>query len=259
VAGRRDNAPSDRHAYVQVARVATRNDAIKALRELSSQGEAPHLRHDESGEPSHYDRFVEIYLELGEDDAPARDVISNPTTRAEFAGHGPDGDNTLIKAWPAHLMAQLFNQRYRLLLAYLAHGFHMAPAMRPDRPNLRSMIMHRAFGEMYNLKTIAGILVQLRVSNDPNDPRLAAPPFELPPSLALPDRELDIWRAHRDLLATSKRTIEQLLKCVAAPSREQAALRSAEAYARTLLAIDAQTEQWIENIMAGASGRRTGL
>ena len=66
------------------------------------------------------------------------------------------------------------------------------------------MVMHRAFGEMYNLKTIAGLLVRLPL-NGPDKPGAhAAPPFELPYTLELPHAEIDIWRQHHDLLEASQ-------------------------------------------------------
>ena len=88
------NFPSSmahRHAHVQVARAATRADAVKVLRALSAQGEAPHLQQDDTGEPSHFERFVQIYeeykaLQINEPAWKATyDVPNNPTTRKDFA------------------------------------------------------------------------------------------------------------------------------------------------------------------------------
>ena len=78
------------------------------------------------------------------------------------------------------------------------------------------MLMHRVFGEMYNLKTLAGLLVRtprIDLENDTDDdkPKNAGPPFEMPYSLSLPDADVDIWRAHRDLIGTSHKTCRHLL------------------------------------------------
>jgi len=57
------------------------------------------------------------------------------------------------------------------------------------------MVMHRVFGEMYNLKTIAGILTRLPLSDEAagaDTPR-AGPPFEMPYTLYLPTTDADIW------------------------------------------------------------------
>ena len=35
----------------------------QGLRALSAQGEAPHLKQDDTGEPSHFERFVQVYEE----------------------------------------------------------------------------------------------------------------------------------------------------------------------------------------------------
>jgi hypothetical protein len=202
--------PAERAAYVQVRRVATRSDAIKALLDLSEQGEAPKIGADEFGEPSHYLRFLEAYAELNAHEPPPSRVAANPTTRIDRAR--ADKSFTYIEAGRAHFLAQIFNQRYRLLLAYLEHTYRIARPASADRPNLRAMLMHRAFAEMYNLKTLAGLLVELPISEKPEDARkLAAPPFELPVTLALPAREADIWRQHRDLIAMCGENLEKFL------------------------------------------------
>jgi hypothetical protein len=65
-----ERAPSSRiglarrDAHVQIERAATRAQAVKALRALAAQGEAPHLKADETGEPSHFERFIHIYEDL---------------------------------------------------------------------------------------------------------------------------------------------------------------------------------------------------
>ncbi len=244
--------PSGRDALVWVRRVATRNDAVEALRELSEQGEAPHLGKGELSEPSHYQRFFEIYRDLqnlkaretkgAAEPAIRKKVIRNPTTRSEWADLHTVGEirYTFIAPGRAHFLAQIFNQRYRLLLNYLAHTFRIARPARFDQPNLRSMLMHRAFAEMYNLKTLAGLLVELPASEAHDEARLAAPPFELPPTLALPMRETDIWRGHRDLIATSADVMRRFLAPEAHGVTEYASEKirgsAAEAYIRTLVA-----------------------
>ena len=85
-------------------------------------------------------------------------MSSNPTTRELDKGRG--GISAQITALVAKRLAHLFNQRYRLLLNYFAHSFRLAGTQRVDRPNLRALLMHRVFGEMYNLKTLAGLLAR---------------------------------------------------------------------------------------------------
>jgi hypothetical protein len=40
----------------------------------------------------------------------------------------------------------------------------------------------------------------------------AGPPFEMPYTLTLPSREADRWRAHRDLLTSSRAVIRRIIK-----------------------------------------------
>ena len=221
--------PSDRHAHVMVERVATRAQAVKVLKALSGQGEAPHLGENETGEPSHFDRFVQIYEEftgLGNPGWKAvHDVPINPTTRVDFVKPrmGDDASSravteahehapryTVIEAKSSRYFAELFNQRYRMLLTYLAQSFRLARVLPNDQPSLRSMVMHRVFGEMYNLKAIAGLLVRLPLRDDGKG-GCAAPPFEMPYTLILPEARNDVWRRHLDLIDGVKSTCDKAL------------------------------------------------
>ena len=261
--------PGDRHAHVMVERMATRAQAVKALKALSGQGEAPHLSADESGEPSHFERFVQIYEEftgLGDPGwKPARDVPTNPTTRVDFVKprmgddasskpktetHEKQPHYTIIEAKCARYFADLFNQRYRMMLTYLAQSFQLARIHPPDQPSLRSMVMHRVFGEMYNLKTIAGLLVRLPLKDDGKG-GCAAPPFEMPYTLILPESEKDVWRRHLDLLDGVKSTCERLLDDADSTVKDQLRECGGEDYVRTLLHLDSQAADWIEDILAG--------
>jgi hypothetical protein len=145
--------------------------------------------------------------------------------------------------------ANLFNTRYRLLLNYLAHTFRLARVTRPDEPSVRAVLMHRVFGEMYNLKTIAGILVQLPLKDGnqwktaPQDVTFAGPPFEMPFSLSLPPGEADAWHNHLDVLGSA----DSLCKCILAqnPRHED------KAYIETLFDLDGQTRTLFKTILAG--------
>ena len=221
-------AASERAAHVMVARMATREQAVHALRELSSQGEAPHVGHGVQAEPSHFDRFIEIYEELTEfskrspDAAPARNVPTNPTTRppsqsrlqnkpalgdatsavARESAKAPEA-STLIEADCSVRFAELFNLRYRIMLNYLAHVFRLARASPANEPSRRAMVMHRVFGEMYNLKALSGLLTRLPLTND-DDGQQAGPPFEMPYSLILPSGEVERLARASGAAATSR-------------------------------------------------------
>jgi Ferritin-like len=247
-----------RPAHVQIDRAATRAQAVKALRALAAQGEAPHLKEDETGEPSHFERFAQIYkdfkkIETGElSIKPTHDVRPNPTTRVDFHNLHPDGTTyigTAHEELAAHYLAQLFNQRYRLLLTYLGHTFRLARTQPTHQPNLRGMVMHRVFGEMYNLKAIAGLLVRLPIGCG----GCAGPPFEMPYSLDLPQADCDIWRLHHDLLVNSYHTCREVFRVAKGiPAvRQQIASIGGDVYLRSLMDIDSQTQKWIAKVMAG--------
>ncbi|MDE2600921.1 MAG: hypothetical protein KGL62_00990 [Bradyrhizobium sp.] len=254
-----------RHAHVQVERAATRAQAVKALRAISAQGEAPHLKADDTGEPSHFERFVQIYEEykaLQKNDPSWKatyDIPRNPTTREDFARLNPKKTTyipaNLESAAAAHLFAQLFNQRYRLLLNYLAHSFRLGRSQPLHQPGRRGMVMHRAFGEMYHLKTIAGLLVRLSLHDHKNPKAHAAPPFELPYTLGLPLQEIDIWRQHRDLIAVSQHTCNEVFRLagVSASFKKEVGDIGGDIYLNTLIRLDNEAQRWIGAILAGRS------
>lgn len=263
-------------AFVRVDRAATRTAAVKALVAIASQGEAPHLhgsaRLKQYDEPSHFDRFFGIYKQFihegGRDWNPANHVCSNPTTQRPPRKAGDQQlpeNSTPVTAPVGKRLAQLFNQRYRLLLNYLAHNFHIAGLERPDRPNLRAMLMHRVFSEMYNLKTLAGLLVRTpRLGpNDAPDakPKNAGPPFEMPYSLIFPDDDIDKWRAHEDLINTSREWCRELLRSASGDDgasrniKEELDRLGAEPYLRTLINLDDETRNWIGAIIARKDNR----
>jgi hypothetical protein len=227
-------------AHVIIDRVATRDQALDALKALSQQGEAPISATRKEGEPpSHFHRLLAIYAEFegAKDWQPARCVPVNPTTL-----HDPDHPDHpgYIGATQSREWASLFNLRYRMLLRYLAHTFRLARVTLADSPNLRAMVMHRVFGEMYNLKTIAGILVRLPV-RDGDGTNFAGPPFEMPYSMHLAETELDVWMNHRDLIASSQHLCITL--------RESGA--GNQPYLGALLDLDTQARAWMDRIIAG--------
>ena len=85
----------------------------------------------------------------------------------------------------------------------------------------------------------------------------------MPYSLSLPDADVDIWRAHLDLIETSRKTCEPSAR---SDSRKRSTRRSApgvnssridaEPYLRTLMALDDEARTWIGAIVAG--GRSKG-
>jgi hypothetical protein len=115
-----------------IIRVATREQALNALRAIDTQGSF--------GPNSHLARFQSIKNEFP-DPKP-------------LAASGP---------W-----VTMFDLRYQLLLAYSVLSFQLA--REGAEVLLRGAVIHKLFGEMYNLKAIAGILASIG----------AAPQFTMP-------------------------------------------------------------------------------
>ena len=126
----------------------------------------------------------------------------------------------------------------------------LKPAGTPSEPNVRAMLMHRVFGEMYQLKTLSGRLFQMPLSEDdaeadrdPKDRLTAGPPFELPSNMRIPVGDIDCWCMHRDALLAARDACNEILKADPTPDERD--------YIDTLLALDEQTEIWIDQILAG--------
>ncbi len=195
---------SVRQADLIIVQMATRNEAVAAIQATVAQGEAPDLATRSSAEPSHFDRFLEIYeqLERVKGWSPARNVISNPTTLPW--ARAPQG-STPITAEPARTWAALFNLRYRMLLVGLQHTFRLARITSANEPSARASVMHRVFGEMYNMKAIANMLVRLPAGQTgAGGAQFAGPPFQIPDTLTLPPSESDCWRLHEELILSAQ-------------------------------------------------------
>lgn len=239
-------APHQREANVIIMRAATRTEALAALTAIGSQGEAIHLAPKGTEELSHFERFLKIFQDFPRDWTPTRDIADNPTTRTFDRDDTAYIDNEETRAW-----GTLFNYRYRLLLTCLAHSFRLQRMVQAGAPNLRGMVMHRAFGEMYNIKTIAGIIVELDLNESGapgKSPRFAGPPFEMPYTLTLPNAEAEAWRLHQELLKGSIDVADQLLENPGGAGRD---------YLVALRALDRKAIAAIDALLVGQGSKRT--
>jgi hypothetical protein len=243
--------PRDRETRLIIARMATRSEALAALRDVAGQGEAPQHRLKANQEPSHFDRFATIFRELQKilkkepRWSPSRRVPTNPVV-----SHGAKMPGvTDIEAAASRLWANLFNVRYRMLLTYLTHSYRIPSRTDGERNGLFGAVIGNIFGEMYNLKTIAGILVQLPLKRGGKGPERAAPPFEMPYTLTLPNAEIDCWKHHRALLGASKELTDALLD----KSKEnlKGAPEGAREYLRTLRQLDDESVAMIDQVVIG--------
>ena len=182
---------------------------------------------------SHFERFLDIHRRFRElDDADVKvtwPVTENPNT-TEAPTEQADLKRMVDAVQEAYTArgrithpralawAHLFNLRYRLLLGYLSHFLRLSQELyvtgpgpqRGDR-TARGLLLIWTFDEMRRLKKIAGKLVQLP-RHDPPDGTHAGPPFELPYTLNLPDREEDRWRMHLDVSRASVRLVRERLQ-----------------------------------------------
>ncbi len=228
---------------VIVAQMANRTEAIAGVKAIAGQGEAPHLRDTPKKSPSHFDRFVEIFQKFDavKDPTLVRPVPTNPSTRPP----SPSAEGTYIESDTSRAWANLFNVRYRLLLAYLAHTYRLSPA--DGQGGARGALLQRVFGEMFNVKAIAEILVRLPLG-DPNAPERAGPPFEMPYTTALPTDEVDCWRLHRDVLESAMTLSRSLL--AAAPAG------TGSDYLRALVELDAGAVAWLDAMISSPRRQR---
>lgn len=216
-----------------VAKREGRAAAVKALKEIDEQGEGLGQPSDDT--KSHFGRFIQIYkgkppmppmpaipsYPETDDWIPFRPVPINPNTLIL-----PSSDAHLERVRITHpvsrLWAQLSNVRYRMLLLSVAHALHLeAPMEMNGSPTVRDNLRDWAFLEMRGkpstggrkagLQGVSKRLVQLPLKAEgSSQEQAAALPFELPYTLALPDRDPDRWRLHLALITSTRSLIEKI-------------------------------------------------
>lgn len=245
--GTKVKPPDVGEALVIVAPMSTRDQAIAALKMVAEQGESAKSPGEtpstEEVPPqlSHFRRFLAVYKEwrdLGVPESPANKVPVNPIEAPADPIRGGQGPVTPITDARSSRWAKLFNVRYQLLLAALACS--LETPRRADTtgiPGLRGPLAHLCFGEMYNMKAIARILLRSPLAA-PNDPNRAGPPFQMPYNLTLPQAQADRLRALRDMLDSSEKLAGWLSKYPDDPNETQ--------YLTHLRAIDGETRRWLD-------------
>ena len=225
----------------------SRASAVAALQAVAQQGEAPGEDYD-SNQQSHFAKFLAVWKAYPSVAQPTRPVATNPIV--PFDPDLPEVSSLALKAVlkdnaPLTPISNpvtarwgtLSNLRYRILLNYLVHSLSLSgPELAQPPNNARGLLVHSTFGEMYNMRALAGILVRLPVVGPPAGELRAGPPFQMPYTLSLPAGEEARWRVHADLLLAAERLIDRLLPHATEPQRSYL-LATRAADAKTLTAI----------------------
>ena len=139
-------------------------------------------------------------------------MVTNPVVEDAIAAPAArSGGRTVITHEAAFYWAHLVNVRYRLLLGGLTHLLEASAASTAARPGGRGELIAMVFGEMYKLRAIASVLVDLPARDGVSADREAAgPPFAMPYTLLIPPHEPDRWRWHRSLLVAARGILARL-------------------------------------------------
>lgn len=221
-----DNAaPGTPDVIVRVVR--DRRSAVEALTAIAQQGEATTSTSDD--EPSHFTRFLQIYREWKDvlhherRFDPSRPVATNPYVVDQLPiTEGVETTRTKSKPFEKNEItdpltfqwAHLFNVRYRLLLTGLTHSFSLRGSLASTtEPSARGQILTLVFSEMYKIRGLSSILVTMPLRPGlPTKKVTAGPPFQMPFTLLLPDREDERWRWYRGMLEASRTILDTVLR-----------------------------------------------
>lgn len=211
-------------------------------------------------ETSHFERFLRIYVEwsdiLKKDKRfdPARPVITNPVVEDALRPSAPKltdepTERNVITEPVTFYWAHLLNVRYRLLLSALNHALHLSGALESnEQPTARGDVITLIFSEMYKIRSLASVLVQLPVRpGTPPEKACAGPPFQMPYTLEIPQLESDRWRWHRDMLIASRNILDVLAQLETDARRR--------GYVAALKESDADLMQVMDRIIAKSDKR----
>jgi hypothetical protein len=237
---------------ILVLPMASRTDAVNALKMVAEQGEAPGEAAAKDAEHSHFRRFLTVFRAFPANGAwnPVLPMPKNPVAgdTTSVAGQTPITDPQAI------LWANIFNLRYRMLLSYLGHTYSAPRVPAQSRvENRRGVIINRMFGEMYNLRAIASILTHLPIAS--GAPERCGPTFQMPYTLQLPDDEAAYWNLHLDLIAATSNLLVQAGPAGSGQSADYAAaLASLDASAAAEIAFYAAAD----SVRSGSPYKESG-
>jgi hypothetical protein len=167
-------------------------------------------------------------------DALLKNLPTNPTTQKQpVTADAAALQRQYIASAASRMLAELSNHRYRMLVTNLAHSHIVAASQDAAVRTTGGYLLQRSFADMFNVKTLAGLLFRSPLTDQPGDARRAGPPFDLPASLDIQGRSpRQIWQLQLDLTQTSAKYCAALLKGAAAPPG------GSERFLRTLTDLD---------------------
>jgi hypothetical protein len=192
-------------------------DMIDALTAIAIQGEGG-ATSAATNQDSHFWRFFRIYRSFPGDltggaawnpvlpvavnpnttDAPVDPALLYPEEKADEIELAKGRiTNPQTRLW-----AQLFNNRYRILLSCLIHALNIDLSSGKQAVDQHTLLIEWAFEEMRNLRKLSALLNGLNRTGDARD-GMAGATFELPYALTFSRDDKDRWRTQRDILVAS--------------------------------------------------------
>ncbi|WP_127502072.1 ferritin-like domain-containing protein [Actinoplanes solisilvae] len=179
--------------------VASRREALEALRDIGLQGEGPSPI---ATETAHFRRFYNLFVTFFGADGlgtnPPPGVQPVPTGSQilldgrETGEEQQAGDNVISHPTTVR-WARLADLRYAILLGSLEHSLRFPG-------NDLAFLRGWCFAEMYSLRKLAELLRQMPRTATPTTAQVAALPFTLPPWLATGSRWSDLRAAFAESL-----------------------------------------------------------
>ena len=121
-----------------------------------------------------------------------------------------------------------------MLVTNLAHAQIVAAAPDAAVRATGGYLLQRSFADMFNVKTLAGLLFRAPLTSQAGDPRRAGPPFDLPESLGIDGRTFkQLWQLQLELTQNSMKWCTRLLSGADGPPPG-----GSERFLRTLLDLD---------------------
>lgn len=202
-------------ARLNILGVANRQEAIAAITSIIEEGEGSPA----GTEDSHWQRFVDISKQLGDEQAeepdfePARPVLANPLTRP----HSEVTGGQFITDRLAGQICELHNGVYATMLLMLLQYFAFAGEPEDARMELRATI-RRLMSAV--IRPLGEVLTELPAGPE-HAGKTAGPSFELYGAISAPVDPARAWLLFGERLADQAEVCDALSREPGAPPRLQ--------------------------------------